>query len=53
MMTPTVVMTTLANAVAKTGSTEGDDINPVVTGAGAFILLCILLLITLQFNKDR
>lgn len=52
-MTPTVVMATLANAVAETGSTKGDDPNPVVIGAGAFILLCVLLLITLQFNKDR
>lgn len=45
--------TSLLTALAETGTTERDHISPVVTGVGAFVLLAVLLLITLQFNKDR
>jgi hypothetical protein len=52
-MSPTALLTTLAQTAAETGSTDNDDISPIVAGVGAFILLALLLVITLQFNKDR
>ena len=38
-------------AQAETDSAR--HINPLITGIGTFALFLILLLITLQFNKDR
>ena len=44
--------TTFLTALAQEGAGR-DEINAVVAGVGAFILLTILLIITLQFNRDR
>lgn len=43
----------LLGTVAQAG-TEGErHINPLLTGAGTFVLFCVLLIITLQFDKNR
>ncbi|HKE50619.1 MAG TPA: hypothetical protein VKE25_03840 [Actinomycetes bacterium] len=33
--------------------TDRAHINPLLTGTGTFVLFLLLLLITLQFNRDR
>jgi hypothetical protein len=43
----------LLTALAQTEGEHKEFANPVVVGVGAFVGLCILLIITLQFNKDR
>ena len=43
----------LLTALAETDGEHKDFANPVLTGVGAFVALTILLIITLQFNKDR
>jgi hypothetical protein len=43
----------LLTALAQTESEHKDFANPILTGVGAFVGLTILLIITLQFNKDR
>lgn len=39
--------------VLAQAETDRGHINPLLTGTGTFVLFLILLLITLQFNKDR
>jgi len=39
--------------LAQSEGEHKDFANPILTGVGAFVALTILLIITLQFNKDR
>jgi hypothetical protein len=39
--------------VAQAETESERHINPLVAGTGTFVLFLVLLLITLQFNKDR
>jgi uncharacterized membrane protein len=43
----------LLTALAQTEGEHKDFANPILTGVGLFVGLTILLIITLQFNKDR
>ena len=43
------VLTALAQAEGE----HKEFAHPIVVGVGAFVALCVLLIITLQFNKDR
>jgi hypothetical protein len=43
----------LMTALAQTEGEQKDFAHPILVAVGAFVLLCILLIITLQFNKDR
>lgn len=44
--------TTFLTALAQEGA-ERDEINGVAAGVGVFLLLAVLLIITLQFNRNR
>ena len=43
----------LFTALAQAEGEHKEFANAIVVGVGAFVGLCILLIITLQFNKDR
>jgi hypothetical protein len=43
----------LLTALAQAEGEHKDFANPILTGVGLFVGLTILLIITLQFNKDR
>jgi hypothetical protein len=43
----------LLTALAQNEGEHKEFANPILTGVGAFVALTILLIITLQFNKDR
>ncbi|MCI0687627.1 MAG: hypothetical protein L0Y54_10380 [Sporichthyaceae bacterium] len=44
---------TLLGLVAQAETEREGHISPILTGVGTFVLFLILLLVTLQFNKDR
>jgi hypothetical protein len=44
---------TWLGALAQAETDSAGHINPLLTGTGPVVLFLILLLITLQFNKDR
>ena len=44
---------TLLGLLAQPETESEGHINPVFTGVGTLVLFLILLLITLQFDKDR
>jgi uncharacterized membrane protein len=43
----------LLTALAQVEGEHKEFADPIVVGVSAFVGLCILLIITLQFNKDR
>lgn len=44
---------TLLGSLAQAETESEGHISPVLTGVGTLVLFLILLLITLQFDKDR
>ncbi|MEV8015696.1 hypothetical protein AB0O76_04925 [Streptomyces sp. NPDC086554] len=45
-------LVTLASEGGEHGGNH-ESLNPLVTGGGAFVVLCLLLWITTRFNRDR
>lgn len=43
----------LLGLLAQTETERDGHVNPVLTGVGTFLLFTLLLIFTLQFNKDR